>query len=264
MERYLKSNLNWRYLLEKNFKDMLERFELELNRIFKKTVKELIIHGSNVDGGFVKGKGDIDFLVLIEHELTDEMFYNIKEYHRNIRLKDDLENQLEGCYLVINEFGQFDKKGIYIGTVEKGWRRFEGDIFSEIDKAHITESHYEHKQSGITKHLFPYEWEAVNVDLRSQLKENVEMISKYTDWDFRLHLLHTTARCLYSLEHKSFISKIKALEWLGTKTEFIEHQEYLYKIKGYKSILSEKEIMELDKLGYEELVNIVLRGVTYQ
>lgn len=247
--------------MDKIFTNMLNQFESDLCKIFKEPIRELIIHGSVVDGGFIKGKGDIDFLVLVAHEITEEMFETIKAYHRQLRTQEGLENQLEGCYLCVNEHGQFIQKGVYIGTGEKGWKQFEGDIFSSIDKAHIAEVHYEHKQSGLTKVNFSCEWEQVSLALKDQLKQNAEMLGMYDDWDFRLHLLHTTARCLYSLKHEAFVSKLKSLEWLETKIDFAEYRDYIHAVKHYKSKLSEAEKGELDQLGHEMLEKIVLLGI---
>ncbi len=247
--------------MDKIFIEMIDRFESELHKIFERPVKELIIHGSVVDGGFIKGKGDIDFIVFVEHEITEEMFNSLKDYHRQVRLQEGLEHQLEGCYLSVDAHGQFIQKGVYIGTGEKGWKCFDGDIFSVIDKSHISQLHYEHKKSGLTKTIFHDDWDQVVIALKDQLKQNVEMLGLYDDWDFRLHLLHTTARSMYSLAHNGFASKRKSLEWLETRAEFIDYHDYIHEIMKYKSKLSAIEKTELDKLGHEMLEKIVLLSI---
>jgi predicted nucleotidyltransferase len=241
-----------RYIIE-----AVNRFENVLTEILGDAIIDIVLYGSTVDGSFIKGKGDIDFLVILNRNVLDEEFEKIKNYHREIRKTDSLEKQIEGCYLTLNKERTIIENGLYIGTGEKGWKRFDGNIYSPMLMAHILEVHYSLKNTGVTESIFEYDWDNVEHELYQQLESNVDMVNKYEDYDFKLHILHTSARCLYTLRHKKFISKIGALEWLESNSGFSKYIKFIRLIKNYKSMLTDKEKNEIREFGFDGLEELI-------
>lgn len=243
--------------MDQDIIELINRFSRAIKEILGNSIVDVILHGSTVDGGFIKGKGDIDFLVLVDKEITDQEYSLIKDYHRNIRKTNSLDKQLEGCYLTLNEEKNLITKGVYIGTGERGWKKFEGDIFSQMDKAHVLQTHYSLYDSHIIETIFTFKWANVEKELVEQLVGNFRNLNDYEDFDFKLHVLHTSARSLFSLEHKTFISKLRALEWLEKHPKFDRYKAYIQSVKHYKSTLSMQEEDELRRIGFEELHGIL-------
>lgn len=235
----------------------VKRFEDALTGIFEDAIIDIVLHGSTVDGGFVEGKGDIDFLVILDRKSTEEEFEKVKNYHRQIRKTGELERQFEGCYLSLNKEKTAIESGLYIGTGEKGWKRFEGNIFSQMDMAHILENNYSFKDKNIINNIFSFHGDEVEDELKQQIITNLNSIDKYDDYEFKLHVLHTSARSLYTLKYRKFISKRQSLEWLENNPDFSKNKEFIGFIKKYKSPLTIDEKDEISKIGLDSLKELL-------
>lgn len=232
-------------------------FHRRLKRILGNKVKDIVIHGSAVNNSFVRGKGDIDFLVLLSQDVSDVEYEEITDYHRKSRLNKNLESQLEGSYIVLSKCHNNIDGGIYIGSTESRWKRFAGNSFSNLDKAYIRAINYSLYNEKYIEKLFNYRWEDVKSEIRVNTEKTLALLEKLPDFDFKLYALHTAVRGFYTYKTHTFASKLQALEMMENDLEFIEHRDFIRNIKVYKSMLSEAEKFDMNKLDLSRINEIV-------
>lgn len=248
-------NLNHLYNLSDEEQAILREniltFQSDINNILKSNNNEVILIGSVGEGSYYPGKGDIDFIVLTQLENIEVYFNDISDLHRTYRRSDNFNKYLEGCYLSVNR-DKVISGGIYIGTNETGWKAFEGNIFNSIDHAVIFESGLSLSEEESFKQLFKYDMEALKAELVETAKNHFALITRFNDWDFRLHLIHSGARTLSLLEEEQFRSKTQALNWLGQLTAFKTYENLILSLSQYRSKLSIDEKSALDCIGVKE------------
>lgn len=234
-------------------------FHRRLKRILGNKVKDIIIHGSAANDSFVRGKGDIDFLVLLSQDVSESEYDEIIDYHQKSRLNQNLESQLEGSYVVLSDCKNYVNGGIYIGSTESRWKRFTGDCFSSLDKAHISAINYSLYNEKYIDQLFNYNWEDVKSEIRVNTEKSLALLEELPDLDFKLYALHTAVRSYYTYKTHTFSSKLQALELMENDFDFCAHHDLISKIKVYRSMLSEEEKVELNKLELSQINEIVLK-----
>lgn len=237
----------------------VNNFNIALKGILGDKIEDIIVHGSTIGGDFVPGKGDIDFIAILNQNVTDDEYNKIISYHHDSKLKADLESQLEGCYLVLCKENKIIHEGVYIGSTESGWKRFDGGILSSLDKALIKETSYSLNNKNYHQELFDFNWEDVKAEIKRNTDSTLELLIKITDLDFKLHALHTAARSFYTYHKEGFVSKIKALELLESEDDFRELHDFIKRVKQYKNMLSEDEKNEIIKLELSQIDRIVLK-----
>ena len=108
-------------------KETLKQFDYDLREILNENYLDIILYGSNVLNDFIPHYGDIDFIVVLNENLSDlniEDIFNLHEIYRSKKY-NNLEYQLEGVYYPINVLKNIYEEfiGCYIGTGRKGWKK---------------------------------------------------------------------------------------------------------------------------------------------
>ena len=243
--------------MEQKIIKLIENFALDLSGILENSIIDIIIHGSAVTGGFIKGKGDIDFLIFTNGKISDAQKEQIFRYHRNIRMKKTLASQLEGCYYSLDQERQVIG-GIYLGTSERGWKEIDQIVHNKIGMAEILSNYYSTHKSGILDEIFKFTWEEVKNELKIQSKNNLSMIDEYDDYGFKVYAIYVSARSLYTMEKKDFISKGKSLKWILEKERYHKYQELIEECSKLRNPLTQDEINEINKDKFRNIKEFLI------
>jgi predicted nucleotidyltransferase len=233
-----------------------KKFDEQIKVILSDRILDTIVHGSSVDGGFIEGKGDIDFLVVVNTAISDVQYEALIAYHKGLRERGGLLGQFEGCYLVVDEESLKILSGVYIGSTISRWRPFEGDIFSDLFKAHVCHCHYSLHGARLIESIFTFEWVEVEREIQMSLVDLLDLFDKLEDDEFKLHALHVGARSLYTYKNRAFITKVEALMWLASLSDFIDYEKFLVEMTDYRSLLTESEkcLMRQLPLGMTKVI----------
>lgn len=231
-------------------------FRSDLSEIFGPQLKDVILYGSVADGSYIPHKGDIDFIVLVDQLSVDAYFDSITDLHRTYRRSGEFIRYFEGCYVCIDTH-TLTERGIYIGTNETGWKVFNEAILTQIDYASIYENGISLMANDAYKSYFVYDQPQLNQELVAMSKHHLEISRRFSDWDFRLHLLHTGARAYSKLKDNEFRSKSAALNWLGQQKGFQSYENLILSLSHYRSKLSLDEKSALDCIGSEITIDLI-------
>lgn len=243
---------------QNQLQDTLLGFELDILKIMESGELDFIYFGSLSEGTYVKGKGDIDFLVLTRDTQVIQYFDAISDLHRTYRRQEGFKKYLEGSYLQIDTTNQITG-GIYIGTNETGWKTFVNSIFTVVDHAHILNTAMGRHDKFDLKAIFEYESEAYRVALLEMANHHLKISQRFNDWDFRLHLIHTGARSFAQLKDNINLPKMKALEWLSHQESFAAFSPLLQNLKPYRSKLSIDEKSALDCMELDQIEQLIAK-----
>ncbi len=244
--------------MEQKIIKVIENFELDLSGILEDNITDVIIHGSTVTGGFIKGKGDIDFLVFINGKISDAQKEQIFQYHRNIRMKKTLASQLEGCYYNLDKETKKVIGGIYLGTSERGWKEVNQIVHNKVNMAEVVSNYYSTRKSGILDEIFKFTWEEVEDELKMQSKSNLSMIDEYDDYGFKVYAIYVSARSLYTIEKKDFISKGESLKWILEKGKYHKYQELIEECSKLRNPLTQDEINKINKDKFRNIKEFLI------
>ncbi|WP_240837677.1 nucleotidyltransferase domain-containing protein [Acidaminobacter sp. JC074] len=243
--------------MEEKFREVLTSFYNDLESIQGLELIDIVLYGSAVTGDFTYGKGDIDFLVFISNEIALEQVVAVFELHENYRLSDDMFSQLEGTYYSITS--DYDlRSGIYIGTSRKGWKTIDANIHGSIEQGMILSKYSALKGRIDLIDLFEINHEAIENEIKTLNLEIASMSKAVHDIEFQIYGIQTLARCLYTKETRSFVSKSGAIEYLDKFNEFSAYKETLGKIKKLRYPYSKEDLLSL---SYDETSRIIL-GLT--
>lgn len=236
--------------MEQEIRKVIEKFELDISRILGSNVIDVIIHGSTVTGGFIKGKGDIDFIVFTKGKITEVQKEQLFNYHRNIRSNKTLESQLEGCYYSLDEERNEVIGGIYLGTKERGWKEVNKIVHSKLGMADVLCNYFSTHESGVLDKVFNFTWKEVESELKEQSLNLLSLLNEYDDYEFKVYAIYVSARSLYTMENKGFISKGESLKWILEKVEYKNYQELINECAKLRNPLSIEEIQEINKVKF--------------
>lgn len=239
--------------MEQKIIKVVEDFEINISKILNDNIIDVIIHGSTVDGGFVEGKGDIDFLVFTKSKISKQQREIIFDYHRSIRKEHILASQLEGCYYSVDEKNKKITGGIYLGTSERGWKKIDGIVHDKIIIAHIMSSYYSTQKSGILDDVFNFTWKQVECGLKEQSENSFTVLEKFDDYSLKLYLVYVAARSLYTIENKDFISKGQALKWIMKKDKYTKYSDLINECAKFRNPLTEEEIKGINKENFKNI-----------
>lgn len=105
----------------------LATFVADLRAVFGDGLVDVILFGSATLGDFTPGRGDIDYVVATEGDVSDAdmgALFDLHDAYR-ARTRPGLEWQLEGAFYPRRLLSdpKAEGLGVYIGTGRKGWKR---------------------------------------------------------------------------------------------------------------------------------------------
>ena len=116
----------------------IEQFKKDLTDILGENLYEILIHGSYVLGDFTPNRGDLDYTILTERNLSNSSIAKLYRLHDGYRTKKELVlHQLEGTIYPKHVLSCIASPfiGCYIGTRRSGWRKittFQNSLFDLI------------------------------------------------------------------------------------------------------------------------------------
>lgn len=245
--------------MDQEIKKVIENFESDLEIILENSVIDIIIHGSTVGGGFIKGKGDVDFLVFTNSKISEAQKDKIFDYHRAIRVEKTLASQLEGCYYSIDQESKRVTGGVYIGSSEGGWKVINEIVNSKMNMAHIMSSYYSTRKSGVLNDIFDFTWEEIENELKEQSKYNLVLLNKYDDYSFKVYAIYAAARSLFTIEEKGFISKGASLDWILKKEKYMKYIELLNECSKLRNPLFDDEVNKINKEKFKKTSEFLIQ-----
>ncbi|MHB0885619.1 MAG: aminoglycoside adenylyltransferase domain-containing protein [Bacillota bacterium] len=181
----------------------------------------LYLHGSLAAGDFVRGRSDIDFLVVTDGDLSDEVVAVLKAMHERLLASGlPMAAELEGSYIPRGAMGRYDRARARHPHIESGGHtlRVEQHDSDWSVQRHVLREH------GITvagppiaslvDPLGPDELRRAIVDLvRSWWAPMLDDPAKLRRGKYQAYAVLTMGRILYTLEHGTVVSKRAAASW---------------------------------------------------
>lgn len=206
--------------------DTFYRFTEDIRLILGDNLFEIIIHGSYVLHDFRANLGDLDFIVLTNDSLDEQMNKNVFRLHEKYRSeKSLLLHQLEGTYYpksyLMNLNGQF--LGCYIGTSRlKSITTFQNSFMD----LRLVNQHGLMLLGNTCDIYNPSESELLNeqktdcLAYRNTISRNCQ-----SDIGLWISLIHWSTRTLFYLSNVEIESKTKTSQWCAEQSDLEEFQD---------------------------------------
>ena len=135
----------------------LAKFAADLEGIFDRKLVDILLYGSCTLGDFEPHRGDLDFVVALEGDLSDsetEAIFLLNDGYRS-RGCPNLEYQLEGTYYPRNALADIHANfvGCYIGTGRNGWKKTQSFCNNYFDLIQMNVNAINYKNSRINIYL---------------------------------------------------------------------------------------------------------------
>lgn len=239
--------------MEQYYKELLQGFERDLNSIENVNALDIVLYGSTMSGDYIKGRGDIDFLVFLEEKVTEKQRNRIFSLHEKYRRNDNMFAQLEGTYYVFDKSKKLIN-GVYIGTSRKGWKVIDTVIHGDIEQGMIL-SNYDTLNSVINlEDYFSANWKKIKNEISKLLKNFIKLKDELKDIEFHIYAILTTARNIFTLREKGFTSKSRAIDYIMATGNFDDSMDLLRQLKVIRYPYRKEE---LETLRFEDLDEIL-------
>ena len=226
-------------------------FSNRLKVILEDNLVSVILFGSAVLCDFTPGKGDLDFVVVVRNDLSNDDCNKLFELHDLMRTgkKGVLAKQLEGTYYPINIIKNPKTSkafGCYVGTSRKGWKRIDSNCNSLIDYLIIREYGMTCYGEDITPLFFNPSRKELLEEIRNGFDLNIEMASKIKDPDYAASMFTWGPRALCYAMTGKILSKSSASEWYTSEFPDTEWTPLVTYSKKLRYPLTSNEIALLD------------------
>jgi hypothetical protein len=225
--------------MQKILAETLKQFNNDLRRNLKENYLDIILYGSSTINDFVPNKGDIDFIVILEKDLTEMEINLLFELHDEYRSKKygNLEYQLEGTYYPEKILEKIDDTfvGCYIGTGRKGWKEiisFQNNVFDLIQI----------KNNGICYNNGKYKiYEPTKSEIRKYIIKEMEEYNNLMEANIMPShsVIQFASRTLYYIKNKRIGSKKESCKEYSKK---YDGNKFLQKCGEIKYPENHKEI----------------------
>ena len=211
---------------------------------------EIVIHGSYALSDFQANRGDLDYLVVTNRNLDEEINSKLFELHENYRYRRSLLlYQLEGTFypkhFLKNLEGEF--KGCYIGTSRKGWKTITSLQNSYIDLRLINEHGF--MLLGRNPQIYnSSELEILNEQKSDLISfKNSAMRGNDAEIGLWISTIHWCSRTLFYQANRKIGSKTDACRWCIQQPELEAFKSSFQKVEFLRSPYKETRIPEKAK-----------------
>ncbi len=246
-----------------------QKFKADLFSLLGDSLLDIIIFGSVALHDFQQGKGDIDYFVITQNDLNEDINRSLFHLHDVYRSERNLLlYQLEGTFYPQNAVKDINNPfvGCYIGTTRRNWRTISSFQNSLMD-LEIVNKHGIHLLNKMVEIYNPSKYEMHKEQLRNCEKQidHIKTIQN-NEFGFFISIIHWCARTIYYYKNDKITSKREACAWCKQSLElenyrdlFIlaEDRRYPYKVEtlNFGKIADCRSLLyytknELDK--YEE------------
>lgn len=247
--------------MNETVRNVVEKFNLDLTGIFGNRLLDIIVYGSSVRGGFSIETSDIDFIVLIENDLSNIDQENIQNLHIEYRNSESVVSLLEGRYigLVNDKFSN----GYYVGTNPKGWKPINQLGFGDLESAMILDKYESIYKTDLLNNLIFFDWNEVCKEIRYQLNEFLTNDMLLSNEAYKRYALVTAARSLYTFTTRGFISKLDAHDWIAKNYFDVDYKNPVKFLNSVKfevdSTKSSQSIAKFEFYNFENLFDKEIR-----
>jgi len=216
-------------------KKAISTFKIDLDKIFKSRVIDVILYGSVIRGGFNLISSDIDFIVLLEGKLSQKDVTKIEGLHLSYRQSDSLVRLLEGRYagLQNNRF----VNGYYIGTNPKGWKPIDKFGFDNLESAMILDAYESLNHNQTIKSMLHFSWDKIKIEILNQIDGFIKNNLLTENESYKNYALVTASRSLYTFLNRKFISKSNAAKWIADNYFEIDHNNPIFCLSKIKELI---------------------------
>jgi len=231
---------------------MINEFVDRVKEILDNNLLSIIISGSVALGGYIYGKGDIDFFVVTKQDMSDNDYEEIIKLHERLRAGElgPLGIQLEGLYCplkMMEDPRQYTGLGCYIGTSRKGWKQISKSVMSNIDYLTLRKSGKTFYGEDIANRIFRPSFDELRETIITEIENNIEPAVKINDIYFSLHLLYLATRSLYTFFNYDVLSKGKSCDWFIEKYPDSPWVSFVKYTSQYRYPLEETEKKQIDE-----------------
>jgi hypothetical protein len=227
-----------------------DQFTTDLKNILNDNLFEIVIHGSYALSDYQANRGDLDYLVVTNRNLDEEINSRLFELHKNYRSRRSmLLHQLEGTFYPKHFLetleGQFT--GCYIGTSRKGWKTITTLQNSYIDLRQINE----HGIKLLNKNVRIYNPSDSEIlkEQQSDLKALKNSVKLDSDYEIGLWIstIQWCSRTLFYLANRKIGSKTDACRWCIQQPELEAFKSSFQEVEYLRSPYKETRIPEKAK-----------------
>jgi len=200
---------------------MLAKLIAEVKVVLQKQFVGMYLYGSLSSGDFDLQSSDIDFAVVTETFLSDELILTLRSMHEGIwKSGSKWAAKLEGSYLPRDLIRRHDLNGRPCPTVNEG-RFYLGRLGSDwIIQRHIIREHGVILEGPDPKHLIdPVSADEIRQSVLGVLHEWWFPMLEDPGWlrehgsEYHAYAITSMCRALHALHHGTIVSKPAAIRW---------------------------------------------------
>jgi hypothetical protein len=225
-------------------------FTSELLGIFGYDLIAVILHGSAVLGDFRPGKGDLDFVVVTNDDLSPADCEKLFSLHDALRsgMHGPLAAQLEGTYYplsIVRDPNHARGNGCYVGTGRGGWKQVASSRNSASDYAVISRYGVFYGTDIRESIYSPSDNELVE-EFRKSLNSNLKDIHREKGIWYAVSMFHWAARGLCHAMTGELLSKKDAARWFASSSFDPMWTELVLHAERYRYPFSDADLKEID------------------
>lgn len=236
------------------FKQLLENFQEDLNKIEHLKVVDIVLYGSTISGDYIEGRGDIDFLVFIEDEITTIQKEALFKLHESYRVNFDKYAQLEGTYYHFNNNKEL-VNGVYIGTKRKGWKVVDSIIHGPVEQGMILNNYKTLNRRIRLEEYFETNWTNILEEVISTTKEFERLKNELNNVEFNIYAIQTTTRNIYTRDKRNFTSKSHGIDYVIALGKYDAYKALLEDLKVLRYPYLIEEINRIDVNDTNQLLS---------
>jgi len=229
----------------------MSTFADHLRGVLGENYRSIILFGSAVLDDFTPGKGDLDFLVAVQQDISEDSCECLFALHDRMRAGElgTLAKQLEGTYYpmeILHDPLHAQAHGCYIGTGRKGWRRVNACQSSMMDFAIIQRYGLVCDGKDLKPLIYNPSHEELLHEIHRQLTELLARQNTTPSIDFSLAIFHWGARALCYVYTGELFSKSRAADWYAVEYPSERWSSMLQHLRSFRHPLTEQERAQID------------------
>lgn len=236
--------------------NVLKIFIEELKKIFKDKLYSFLIYGSVVLNDFTVGKGDIDFMVVLNDDINEFEINKIISLHENLRnyKLGILGKQLEGSYYTKQMFIDRNRnhQGYYVGTSRKGWRVVNNINVNCFDKLNIIDNGMILYGADIRNLIQSPSINDLKLLFINELENRINFLKTYKSTSFLIDTVYLTLRGVSICELGKLVSKSESVKNYLQIINDEEGVKFIEYISKFRLPLAQNEIEIIDDKYIEQ------------
>jgi predicted nucleotidyltransferase len=191
--------------------------------ILKNNLLAMYLHGSIAAGDFNHDKSDIDFIIVIEEQISDKIIPKLRQMHNDLLSLDSVwGKRLEGSFVCRDLLKHIEP------PIEPR-PNINGANFSIVPYGYewVLEKYVLREKSIVVTGpppetlIAPISFREINEALKKLLRQDwkplLQKSSRLHEEGYREYAVLTMSRCLFTFSQNKIVSKKKAAEWVRNR-----------------------------------------------